>query len=253
MSSRKILAIGCLMLAAVAPARAASLRISPVGIDLPARQRAASITLVNTDAEPVSLQIRVFKWSQSGGEDKLDPTSEMLVSPPAATVPPGASYTIRVARPAATPVQGEQAYRLFIDELPKPIDPRTVGQGVSMVLRTSMPVFVVDNKAIARLAWKAWRDKDGLHAEVANSGQRHAKIAALTVQPSGGGAPFVFGAGLNGYVLAGTAKRFDFKIPTPTDKGAAHAPALPAAGSTLFLTAKNDGTDIQESVIVEER
>jgi fimbrial chaperone protein len=253
MPFRHTLAAPCLAAAAIGvPAQAASLRISPVGIDLPARQRAASITLVNTDSEPVSLQIRIFKWSQSGGEDKLDPTSEMLVSPPAATVPPGASYTVRVARPAAGPVQGEQSYRLFIDELPKPIDPRTVGQGVSMVLRTSMPVFVVDTKAIARLGWKAWRDKDGLHAEVVNNGQRHAKIAALTLQPSAGGAPYVFGSGLNGYVLAGSTKRFDFKTP-PADKPQVHAPTLPTAGSTLILTAKNDGIDIKESVIVEER
>ncbi|QJU56995.1 molecular chaperone [Sphingomonas sp. AP4-R1] len=241
-----------LVLAAIGPARAASLRISPVGIDIPAKQRAASITLVNTDSEPVSLQIRIFKWSQTNGEDKLDETSDMLVSPPAATVPPGASYTVRVARPAVMPVQGEQSYRIFIDELPKPIDPRTVGQGVAMVLRTSMPVFVVDPKAIARLAWTVWRDRNGLHAEVLNTGQRHAKIAALTIAPADG-KPIVFGSGLNGYVLAGTTKRFDFKLPRPADKAEPEASALPAIGSTVALSAKNDGTDIKESVVVGER
>lgn len=141
----------------------------------------------------VNLQIRLFKWSQVDGEDHLDPTSEMLVSPPAASVPAGASYTIRVARPAAAAVPTEQAYRLFIDELPKPIDPRTIGQGVAMVLRTSMPVFVTDKKAIAQINWKVWQDAEGLHAEAANVGQRHAKIALLTIQPATG-APIVFGS-----------------------------------------------------------
>jgi fimbrial chaperone protein len=246
---RKMFVASSLMLAATGPAQAASLRISPVGVDLPAKQRATAITLVNTDTDPVSLQIRIFKWSQVDGEDKLDETSELLVSPPAATVPPGASYTIRVARPAAIPVHGEQSYRLFIDELPKPIDPRTTGQGVAMVLRTSMPVFVVDSKAIARLAWQVWRDQDGLHAEVTNTGDRHVKIAGLTIQPAGGGTPVVFGAGLNGYVLGGTTKRFNLKLPAAKDKGV----ALPAIGSTVTVTAKNDGVDIKDSVVVARR
>src|ERR1700744_6110375 len=85
----------------VGPAFAASLRISPIGLDLVATQRASSMTLVNTDTDPVNLQIRIFKWSQVNGADVLEPAADMMVSPPAAKVPPGASYTIRVARQSA--------------------------------------------------------------------------------------------------------------------------------------------------------
>jgi len=224
-------------------AQAASLRISPIGLDLPSNQRAGSMTLVNTGGEPVNLQMRVFQWTQDAGEDVLTPTTALTVSPPAATIPPGASYTIRVARPAAAPVEGEQSYRLLIDELPKPIDPRTVDQGVSMVLRTSMPVFIAHPKAMAQLAWRVWRDGQGLHAEVANQGNRHAKITGLSVQTSTG-QTLAFGQGLNGYVLAGSRKRFD--LPADT------VPAL-GAGEPLKLTGNNGPLVIDETLHLEAR
>jgi fimbrial chaperone protein len=226
------------------PVGAASLRISPIGIDMSSADRASSMTLVNTGADPVNLQLRIFKWTQANGEEVLTPTTEMLVSPPAATIPPGASYTVRIARESVAPVQGELSYRLFIDELPKPVDPRTLGQGISMVLRTSLPVFVVDPKAFAKLSWKVWEDADGLHAEATNTGQRHAKIVGLTVQPEGG-KPLVFGAGLNGYVLAGSHKRFDLKLDSK---------AKPlASGVAVKLTAHDGNLAIEENLHVEHR
>jgi fimbrial chaperone protein len=221
---------------------AASLRISPIGIDIPATERAASMTVANTGTDPVNLQLRVFKWTQINGEEVLEPATDMLVSPPAATIPSGASYTVRVARQSSGPVQNELSYRVFIDELPKPVDPRTVGQGVSMVLRTSLPVFVVDSKAFAQLTWKVWQDASGLHADATNSGRRHAKIIGLTVQPAGG-TPLVFGAGLNGYVLAGSHKRFDLKM---DPKAKSMAP-----GAVVTLTAHDGSEAIQESLHVE--
>jgi fimbrial chaperone protein len=239
---RAALVLGAVMTVA-APASAASLRISPIGVDLVTPQRASALTLVNTDSDPVNLQIRVFKWTQVNGDDVLEPASDMLVSPPAATIPPGASYTVRVARTSNGPVQQELSYRLFIDELPKPIDPRTVGQGVAMVLRTSMPVFVTNTKAVAQLHWKVWQDDKGLHADVTNAGLRHAKIAGLTVQPAGG-EPIVIGAGLNGYVLAGTSKSFLLKA-----TGKVKLPTL-APGTALTLTARNDALNIKENLSV---
>ncbi len=241
--SSLVLALG--LLGAVAqPVAAASLRISPIGLDLASSERAGSMTLVNTGADPVNLQLRIFKWTQVNGEEVLTPTTEMLVSPPATSIPPGASYTVRVARESNAPVHDELSYRVFIDELPKPVDPRTLGQGVSMVLRTSLPVFVVDPKAFAKLTWRVWEDADGLHAEATNSGQRHAKIVGLTVRPESG-APLVFGAGLNGYVLSGSHKRFDLKLKPGTKPL--------ATGEAVKLTASDGGQAIEESLHVEDR
>lgn len=236
-----ILALG-LLGSLAQPADAASLRISPIGIDMASSEHAASMTLVNTGAEPVNLQLRIFKWTQANGEEVLSAATDMLVSPPATTIPPGASYTVRVARTSSAFAQNELSYRLFIDELPKPVDPRTLGQGISMVLRTSLPIFVVDPKAFAKLTWKVWQNADGLHAEATNTGRRHAKIIGLTVQPEGG-APLVFGAGLNGYVLAGSHKRFDLKM-------SPNAKPLPD-GAVAKLIAHDGSQAIEESLHVE--
>ncbi|WP_397475464.1 hypothetical protein [Pusillimonas sp.] len=69
--------IACLAVLRPGQSQAASLRISPIGLDLPATQRAASITLVNNGIEPVNLQLRVFSWSQTNDEDELVPASEL--------------------------------------------------------------------------------------------------------------------------------------------------------------------------------
>ena len=242
-SAMLMLAVG-LGMALVQPAGAASLRISPIGIDMSAADRAASMTLVNTGADPINLQLRVYKWSQAHGEEVLEPATDVLISPPATTIPAGASYTVRIARKTVAPVQGELSYRLFIDELPKPVDPGTLSQGVAMVLRTSLPVFVVDPRAFAKLAWKVWQDGSGVHAEVVNGGLRHAKIIGLVVQPEGGTA-LTFGAGLNGYVLAGAQRRFDLK---PDPKAKALDP-----GSLVKLSAHDGSEPLQETVHVESR
>jgi fimbrial chaperone protein len=234
------LSLGMVSLAGVS--FGASLRLSPLGLDISAKNRAAALTLANTADEPLTVQLRVFKWMQSEGEDQLEPATDIVASPPAVTIPAGASYTLRIARPAASAVGSELAYRLLIDELPKPFDPSSSDQGVRMVLRTSIPVFVADTAATAHLAWTVWQDPSGIHAQVMNSGARHAKIAALTLTGADG-APIVFGAGLNGYVLAGSARRFDLP---------GNAPRL-VPGASLVLTAKNDALDIRVPVSVASR
>ncbi len=115
-----------------------------------------------------------------------------------------------------------------------------------MVLRTSMPVFVADKKAVANLAWTVWQDGEGPHAQAVNTGQRHAKIAGLTLQAADGPA-ISFGAGLNGYVLAGATKDFHLK----SEPGARPPPL--AAGSAVTLAAKNDALDIRATAMVGTR
>lgn len=226
-------------------ASAAKLRISPIGVHLTTAERAGAITIVNTDDRPVNLQLRIYRWSESeDGRAQLDKTNDMIVSPPAITVPAGASYTIRVARTADTPVNGELSYRLLIDELPQPDDPRTVGQGIKMVLRNSLPVFVTDTKAMAELEWAVWQDQAGVHAQARNQGKRHAKIVNLTLQTTTG-RPLSFGGGLNGYVLGGATRTFTAP--------AAGGNAMLRDGDSIGLIAKNDALDLKTTVVVGRR
>ncbi|NMN03842.1 MULTISPECIES: molecular chaperone [unclassified Novosphingobium] len=228
------------------PAGAAALRISPIGVDIRSDERAAAVTIFNSDNEPVTLQVRLYKWRQVDGEDRLEQATDLIASPPSLTIAPNKSFTLRVARPSTGAVGGELSYRLFIDELPKPIDPRAVSQGVRMVLRTSMPVFVVDKTAVAKLTWHVWEDKGGVHAEATNSGLRHAKIGGLRLELADGSA-LTLAQGLAGYVLAGSTKRFNYQ--PSAGSSAAHL----KPGDRVTVIAKNDLLDIREPIAAEVR
>ena len=110
-------ALAFLTLAAV-PLQAQSLKVSPLMIDLPSGAASTVLTLQTDNKEGVAVQARVFRWSQADGEDKLEKTEDVVVSPPVLTVRDGTPSTIRLVRVAKTPVSGEETYRVLIDEIP---------------------------------------------------------------------------------------------------------------------------------------
>ena len=204
---RLALTVAAVLLAIPGAAAAqASLRVQPLIVSVDAPSQASSISIENTGSSPLSLQIRVFEWSQPGGQDVLAPTTDVVVSPPAATIPPGASYTVRVARTAGAAESGEKSYRLWIDELPPAGPPRPGGGEVAVRLRYDLPVFFHARDAASNVAWRAYRSGEGLVLEATNSGTRHARIEGLKVIAAG--SEISFGDGLNGYVLAGTTRRW---------------------------------------------
>lgn len=240
---RKAFPIGAAaLLFAVTPLHAASLRMSPIGLDLTAPEKAGAISLTNTSDEPVNLQVRIFKWSQADGKDVLTETRDVLVSPPATTIKAEETYTLRVVRTSSQPVSGEETYRLVIDELPKPIDPRAPAQGVRMVLRTSMPIFYADKAAIADVKFTSWRSGDKYYIEAVNAGTRHVKLAGITLSSADG--EVSFGSGLNGYVLPGQTMRFESAADTKTSV---------KPGAATLTTGKGSSLDLKKDVLIEAR
>ena len=69
-------------------AHAGSLHVSPVRLELPAGAHAVALTLRNEDDAPLFGQIRLFKWTQTIDEDHLEPTTELVASPPIAEIAP---------------------------------------------------------------------------------------------------------------------------------------------------------------------
>ena len=231
-----------ILLLAAMPLHAASLRMSPIGLDLTSPEKAGAISLTNTADEPVNLQIRIFKWTQAEGKDVLTETRDVLVSPPATTIKAEETYTLRVVRTSSQPVSGEETYRLVIDELPKPIDPRAPAQGVRMVLRTSMPIFFADKAAIADVKFTSWRSGDKYYIEAVNAGTRHVKLAGITLSSADGDVSF--GSGLNGYVLPGQTMRFE---------SAADAKAVLQPGPATLKTGKGSSLDLTRDLVIDAR
>jgi fimbrial chaperone protein len=241
--SRIVLAVmGSLVLGA--PLMAASLSVAPVGLILSTEQKAGAITLTNQAAAPVSLQIRIFNWSQVDGRDVLAPTTDVVASPPATTIPPGAAYTIRVMRLARTPIAASESYRLLIDEIPKPIDPGTAMRGVTMTMRTSLPVFFEPAKAVGHVVWTLTSDHAGVHLLGRNTGGRHVKLADLAIETPAG--RLALGGNLAGYILPGTARRFDMQ-PAAAD---ARIVAQLVPGATVAVTAKDGLLALRDDVHV---
>lgn len=196
---------------------AASIRLSPVNIEILSDQAASSISLYNQSNESSDLQVRVFEWRQNAGQDQLIPTDEIAVSPPFLKLQPNDSYNLRVVRINPAPVSGEQTYRIIIDELPKPIDNRKADQGVNVLLRSSLPLFVVNKDAITKVTWSIQQEQNNSSLTISNVGNRHALLSNLTLVDVTTNKSYAIKVNtVNGYILAGKARNFnispDFKF-----------------------------------------
>lgn len=187
------------ILSFTAGAEAATLRVAPVILNLTAPAAASSIQVWNEGAQPVSVQIRVFRWTQVNGQDVLEPTNAVVASPPIATLPPGGVNVVRIVRTARGAVDGEESYRLLIDELPDPAAPR--GVGVSLVMRHSIPVFFnAANAAAPAVSWSIALASGGYLVTARNDGATRLKVTNLALGDAAGRS--IGGReGLVGYVL----------------------------------------------------
>lgn len=222
-------------LVCVSSAQAASLQVSPISLDLTAPARTSSVTLRNNTDGTTNVQIRAYKWTQVAGIDQLMPANDVIVSPPAATLRPDTTYTIRVAHLGAPSQKIEQSYRLLIDELPD-INVRRRNTVINFATQYSIPVFFSDQSASADLRWKMQRKGKELVIEATNSGTRHAKVANLSASTPG--ARVSFGSGLNGYVLPGSTMRW------------AVAVGSIRTGDKVTIKAEGDDYAVNQSVVV---
>ncbi len=138
MKSMRIMAASLFVCLTVGSAGAASLRVSPITLDLKAPAAASTVRLWDSGLKPVNVQVRVFRWTKVNGKDRLDPTTDVVASPPITKLTPGTENLIRVVRVTKRPVKGVEAYRLLIDELPA-AGKRLPGQ-VNVMVRHSIPV-----------------------------------------------------------------------------------------------------------------
>ncbi len=196
----------------LATAEAATIHVRPIGIELQAPAAASVLTLTNRGRELVTAQVRVFRWKQVGGRDVLEPTRDVVASPPILRMRPGRENVIRVVRVAKRPVKGEESYRLIIDQIP---DRKRKGVGVVFAMRYSIPVFFHAPAASpSRISWKAARKGRTFVLTARNTGTRHERISKLRIV-TGRGKSLVISKGLAGYVLGNSARVWRVKTRVP--------------------------------------
>ncbi len=197
-------------------ALAAGLQLQPVALALAPGESSATVWLDNRGTTPLRVQARVFAWRQSDGDDELQPTREVALSPATMLIPPGARQRLRVvvleppagsAAESQTESPTERSYRLIIDEL----DPQQ-----ALAARFSLPLFVnanahADAGELLRLGLTAL-DPASTRLRIDNPGRHHAKLVDLAYRRPDGSLQML-APSLAGYVLAGRYKHWTLDEP----------------------------------------
>ncbi|WP_243649329.1 fimbrial biogenesis chaperone [Luteibacter rhizovicinus] len=219
-------------------AMASGLQVSPIGLQLAANAQADALWLTNTGTNTIQAQVRVFRWTQVDGKDRLEPTRDLIVSPPMISVAPGDRQLIRVIRSVDAPVGTELAYRVLVDELPLDQEAKP---GLRFVLRYSIPIFLVPSDGAKTATLRAtWRDgPDGTALEVRNSGSGHAQIADLAIVGAQNNRTVLL-PGLVGYALPGST--MSWRVPPQSNpRGGAVRARINGEVSESTLTVDADG------------
>ena len=202
-----------LLLAAGCPAWAASFSISPVRVELSPQEATVAITVTNTGEDPASIQLRVFSWHQEANEDRLEPTRDLIATPPLFTIAPGESQIVRVGLRRPPQSAREVSFRAVFEEIPGPPPPQG-GPALRINLRISIPVFYAPREDLKpALDWTLARTApDKLRLTVRNSGGASAQLGDFAFARPG--SPAAFAAQKNfAYVLPGAERSFMLELP----------------------------------------
>jgi fimbrial chaperone protein len=218
---------------------ASTLSVSPVLVQVPAPAKTSSVMLYNQSEAMLPVQLRLFRWVKNAGVDELVPTTDVVASPPAARLKPGSEYTVRIVRVAKTPVEGEESYRLLVDQIPAPSEMN--GTNVRFVVRHSIPVFFSEPQVVPpRLSWEAHLADGRLIITARNDGERRVRLSGLTVRSSSG-TTRSFGEGLSGYVLGKSTARW-----TANSGSKGFRP-----GSAITIFARDENGPLESSALVQ--
>ena len=159
--------------------QASGFSVAPVRLFFGEKDRAVAIRITNEGGSDLVLQPDLQAWSQDAhGRDQLEPSEDLVVSPPMLRLKPHADQTVRLI--LATPRQpGRQmSYRLLIREIPPPA-PSTGDVQLPIALVLSLPVFITPPKATHRLQcdWQSESDSPAVACE--NTGLAFARLGRL--------------------------------------------------------------------------
>ena len=216
-------------------ALAGSISASPMMLEMPAGQSTSLLEIGNRGGEATTVQVRVFAWSQKGDEDRLEPTSDLLVSPAAASVAAGDTQVIRMLlrHPRG---DAEMHYRLVVDELPVAAQNRQV----NVAFRLSLPV-VIAGKAVAVAAALRW-ELGGVQGRqvtlvVRNPGGRYVRISQVSAKLGSGQSVTARPVANNPGILPGAERRWRLELPADS-----------VAAGTLRVTTDINGKQEEQAL-----
>jgi fimbrial chaperone protein len=235
MPAGKATAVVAIVLLTGLAAGAQTLSVLPVNIFLPPGQKATTLTVTNPGKTETAIQLRAYAWNQSGDDDPLTATAAVGVSPPMATIAPGASQVVRVIL-REPPQDREATYRILVDQIPPPAEPGFV----RVVLRLSIPIFAQPMvRTASNVQFHLETNAGKLTLVGVNSGLRHDAIREIALTTADGRTLKLDG-GFSPYILAGATRHWPLAVQGP----------LPLPGEMLKLTAHADANAIEEQIHV---
>ena len=217
--------------------------INPLRVNLDRATRASEVVVRNDDKTPLRMQVEAMTWRQDAeGKDQYEPAEGLIYFPRAMEIPPGESRIVRVGVRAA-PVTREDAYRLFIEELPPqtPASQESQGTQLRIYLRVGVAVFVAPAQP-KRTAEITRLDLRSGAAEwsVANTGNVHVRTERVALVGVARDGTQLFAQEFpERYFLAGVTKTLRFDIPREACRQLAALEAS-VVGENLDLKRKLD-------------
>ena len=185
-----------MLLGGAGASSAGQLTVEPILLEMNAPSAAGVLKLRNDSDVDVIAQTRVLRWTQVDGVEKLEPTTDVVSSPPEVSLAPKVDYVVRIVRVSKQPVRGEESYRVLVDQLPS--NPRTSNPTVRLIVRQSIPVFFrAQGVGPADVSWSVRRKGEVLVLNAVNAGDERLRLASLRIQDASGTA-ISFGPGLAG-------------------------------------------------------
>ena len=200
----------------VPPAAAGQLTVDPILLELPENAPAGALNLRNDEDAPVNVQTRVQRWTEVDGVESSSRQPKSLL-PPIVKLAPKTSYVVRVVRLSKAPIQGEESYRVLVDQLPSA--PAWRGSTVKLLIRQSIPVFFrAEHFRPPDVAWSL-SSGEGHLVTATNAGDERLRIASLRLKDAAG-REVAFGNGLVGYVLGRSSIKWTLPPHTASFGGA---------------------------------
>jgi fimbrial chaperone protein len=227
--------VAALVLSGCVEAAGQSLSVVPVHVFFAPGQNTATLTVTNRSDQEAAIQIRPYAWNQPDGDDQLDETRELVISPPIASIPAGASQLVRLVlkQPAA---DKEATYRILVDQIPPPAETGIV----HVVFRLSIPIFSQPpKKAVPHVLFHVECDAGQVYLVAINDGLRHEVIRDIVLSTNSG-SKLNADPGASPYILAGATRRWHI----------AASGSLPLPDDILRLTARADNGAIEQQVRV---
>ena len=207
-----------LALLSAGEARASSVNLSPLHVNLSSNAPSALLEIRNQATVPLRLQLTVNAWDQSpAGEMVLTPTEEIIFFPSLLALEPGEMRKIRLGT-QITLTASEKSYRIFVEELPALEHQPVQGGQITVLTRLSIPVFIAPGKPTIK---GEVQDLTVQHSVISfivqNTGNTHFTPRPIHVSGRDAAGDAVAIQDVEGwYILAGGSRRFEVAIPPQT-------------------------------------